>query len=504
MGLALAHTPAFFHGSCSLCFPAFAITAAVLSAARGRGVDGRPGDRDAGRRDFNRGGGRGGARGGRGGRGGYGRWDDRRNATREASVEVDPSWKVVEELPFSALSKLSHDGVGAPETLLTAGSLEFYDRTYDRITTKADKPLARFEHRPFHYTTTTDDPIIRRLAGTTNGTVFATGPILSLLMMAPRGVASWDVVVQRVGDQLFFDKRDGSLMDVLTVNETAHDPPRDEKSLLPGEEVINSAQALALESTLVNQHFSQTVLTRGKRHTYPEDNPFMGDDVTEEAASVAYRYRKWTLADGITLVARCDVDGAAQPPPAGGRASAHSERAEGEPLTLVIKALNEAPEEPTARSGPTADWRSKLDNQRGAVLATELKNNSVKLARWTAGALLAGADQMKLGFVARAHPRDATAHVILGTQVYKPREFASQIGLSEGNMWGIFKQFVELCFKHVAPGTKGLLMKDPNKPVVRLYLVPDGFESEDSEDEEEAADADGEGEDGDDGDGEDE
>lgn len=413
-------------------------------------------------------------------------------------MNVDPSWKAVEEMPFSALSKLALDSVSSAETLLTAGSLEFYDRAYDRITTKTDKPLAHFEQRPFHYTTTTDDPIIRRLAGTTDGTVFATGPILSMLMMAPRGVASWDVVVQRVGDKLFFDKRDGSLMDVLSVNETAHDPPRDEKSLLPGEEVINSAQALALESTLVNQNFSQTVLTRGKRHTYGEANPFMGDDVTEEAPSVAYRYRKWTVAPGMTLVARCDVDGASMPPSTGTRANAKSERAEGEPLTLAIKALNEAPEEPsTARLGPTGDWRSKLDNQRGAVLATELKNNSSKLARWTAGALLAGADQMKLGFVARAHPRDATTHVVLGTQVYKPREFAGQIGLSEANMWGIFRQFVDVCYKHMKPGTKGLLMKDPNKPVVRLYLVPDGFDSESSEEEEEAPAAGDQGEDGD-------
>ena len=29
------------------------------------------------------------------------------------------------------------------------------------------------------------------------------------------------------------------------------------------------------------------------------------------------------------------------------------------------------------------DWRQKLDSQRGAVVATELKNNSCKLAKWT-------------------------------------------------------------------------------------------------------------------------
>ena len=43
------------------------------------------------------------------------------------------------------------------------------------------------------------------------------------------------------------------------------------------------------------------------------------------------------------------------------------------------------------------NWRQKIDAQRGAVLATELKNNSCRLARWTAQSLLAGADLMKLG-----------------------------------------------------------------------------------------------------------
>lgn len=43
------------------------------------------------------------------------------------------------------------------------------------------------------------------------------------------------------------------------------------------------------------------------------------------------------------------------------------------------------------------DWRQKLDSQRGAVLATELKNNSYKLARWTCCAMLAGSEYLKLG-----------------------------------------------------------------------------------------------------------
>ena len=58
-----------------------------------------------------------------------------------------------------------------------------------------------------------------------------------------------------------------------------------------------------------------------------------------------------------------------------------------------IKTLNEW----DSRHCNGVDWRQKLDSQRGAVIATELKNNSYKLARWTCCALLAGSEYLKLG-----------------------------------------------------------------------------------------------------------
>ncbi len=63
---------------------------------------------------------------------------------------------------------------------------------------------------------------------------------------------------------------------------------------------------------------------------------------------------------------------------------------------VTVKALNEW----GAGSRPNAmDWRSKLDSQRGAVIATELKNNATKVARWATQALLAGSDLLKIGYV---------------------------------------------------------------------------------------------------------
>jgi len=129
------------------------------------------------------------------------------------------------------------------------------------------------------------------------------------------------------------------------------------------------------------------------------------------------------------------------------------------------------------------NWREKIDSQRGAVIATEIKNNSCKLAKWTAQSLLAGADQMKIGFVSRVAKNNAYEHAILATQFSRPKDFAAQITLSEGNMWGIIKMLIDLFQKQ--PEGKYVLMREPNRPAVRLYSVPPGtFEDDDEDDEE--------------------
>jgi translation initiation factor 3 subunit D len=240
------------------------------------------------------------------------------------------------------------------------------------------------------------------------------------------------------------------------VHETAQEPIPDEKDM-------NGVAAMRKEATAVNRNFSQQVLQGGGAKTmgFKEANPFVKPG--EDAAPVAYRYRKWKMEDGTTLTARCELQAALD--------------YKGEQLTCTVKALNEFDPKVTG-----IDWRQKLETQRGAVIATELKNNSNKLAKWTVASLLAGADQMKLGYVTRAHPRDNLNHVILGTQFYKPKDFALQINLAIPNIWAILKHVVELCFKQ--QDGKYLLVKDPNKQLMRLYMVPNDAFDEDEFDEE--------------------
>jgi len=49
------------------------------------------------------------------------------------------------------------------------------------------------------------------------GNVFITDAIMSTLMCATRSAYSWDIIVQKVGKKLFFDKRDESEFGQLTM-----------------------------------------------------------------------------------------------------------------------------------------------------------------------------------------------------------------------------------------------------------------------------------------------
>ncbi|XP_076443201.1 eukaryotic translation initiation factor 3 subunit D-like [Babylonia areolata] len=376
---------------------------------------------------------------------------------RDASVQIKDDWPVVEEMDFPRLTKLNLPDIKDAEDLMRCGGMEIYDKTYDRVTTKNEKPLKRI-NRIFHKVTTTDDPVIRQLAKT-QGNVFATDAILATIMCCTRSSYSWDIVIQRVGNKLFFDKRDDSDFDLLTVSETATEPPQDEGNS------INSPRNLALEATFINHNFSQQVLKPGEdKYAFENKNPFVQEDEETEVASVGYRYRKWDLGNDIVLIARCEHDAVMYGP-------------NNEQQFINVKSLNEW----DSRFSGGVDWRSRLDSQRGAVLATELKNNSCKLAKWTVSAILAGSDQIKFGYVSRQHVKDTAKHVILGTQQFKPTEFAAQINLNMDNAWGILRCIVDTCMK-LKEG-KYLIMKDPNKPVVRIYDIPDHtFESDDEDD----------------------
>ncbi|PWN38360.1 translation initiation factor eIF-3, subunit D [Meira miltonrushii] len=425
----------------------------------------------------------GGARGGR--RPGWRDWD-RPQRTRDPSVVVGPDWEQIEEIEFSRLAKLRLD-VGEGEDISQFGSLFEYDRSYDRITSvrfeKPLQPMDRVRYNP----TTSEDPILQELASkpveklhetsTKPPTrILVTDSILAMLMCSTRSVYPWDIVITRDGNgNIFMDKRDGGAFDYVTVNENAADPPaeietKEGESVRDKSQLINTPGSLSLEATYINQNFAFQVVNEKKAHKLPNGpNPFYDESTEkEQLASCGYRYRKFDLSTpnhDVELIVRTELDAILK------------STTKGQPdQYITIKTLNEF-DSRAQGAGGAPDWRTKLDSQRGAVVATEMKNNGAKLARFAVQSLLAKADNMKMGYVSRVSPRDSSRHVVLGTQWYKPRDFAAQINVNFSNGWGIVRTVADLVSKlkdgeEANSPAKFVLAKDPNKTVIRLYRVP--------------------------------
>ncbi|KAJ2159232.1 hypothetical protein GGF46_003162 [Coemansia sp. RSA 552] len=437
---------------------------------RGRGGAGRGGMQRLGHQNRGR---------GRGGhqfmRRRFGWRDFDRGATqRTASVKPTEGWALVQDIEFSRMSGLSFlpDDAG---DLGRYGSVGVYDHAYDRVTTRLEKPLRNAGAVRLNVSAS-DDPVLGKLSEKdSRARVFATDTVVATLMASTVSTSAWDVVATRVGDKLFLDKRDGGPMDFPSVNENAYPPPP--AAAAEGEESINSASMLAMEARDVNRNYIHQVAGKGTVEL-DHPNPFNSGDQQQKDVS-AYRYRLLDLSvkqraedsddedeiqgEPVLMAVRTEIS-AVTPGPAGKQ--------------MFVRALTQHDVSATGAGG-ALDWRKKLDSQRGAVIATEMKNNSSKLARWAFQAVLADADQLRVGFVARASPRDRTRHGILGYQTYNPVDFVGQLGHSVFKGWGIVKAMVDLCLG-LEEG-KYIIMRDPNQKLLQIYSVPANAFDEDEE-----------------------
>ncbi len=99
-----------------------------------------------------------------------------------------------------------------------------------------------------------------------------------MLMSSSRSVNAWDVIIRRIGKNiLFFDKREDSACDLVTVSETAFNPP-----LPTDKEADKRPMTLAVEATVINQNFSQQILKKGPvapKKIFDQPHPFFDEEV---------------------------------------------------------------------------------------------------------------------------------------------------------------------------------------------------------------------------------
>jgi translation initiation factor 3 subunit D len=383
-----------------------------------------------------------------------------------ASVDIRPEWSVLEQIQLSSLNKLSFKA-SPGKVLLKCGKLAFYDKAYDRVTPRNDLTLRKQIPYNTANVTASEDPILsKQEAADGRVSIYATDTVLATLMCAPRSVYSWDIVVKKEGNKIFLDKRPENVIDLVTVSETSPEP------INPDKESINGQTKLSKEATVINTVFSHQMMKQGvdektfdlagaslnKGEGSDEENNNKDKESTScpnpfaqegQTSTKGHIYKSWDLGDKYTVFLRCDVDGVME--------------SRGQTVLANFRAVNEFDPKITG-----VDWRQKIENQRGAVLATELKNNSNKLSKWTAQAVLGGVDMLKLGYVSRVHHKDPNRHTIITTQSFKPKDFGNQMNLKEENGWGILVAMMDF----IAKDGEYLIFKDPNRPIIRVYETP--------------------------------
>lgn len=353
---------------------------------------------------------------------------------REPSIKVGTEWKLVEEIEFARLAKVQIN-IEEPEILASCGAISTYDRSFDKFKAKAEKPFAGSVESVPVPVSASDDAFLQECAARKEATIFTTDAVAGLLMACQRAVQPWDILVRRRGQAVFFDVRPGSRIHLVNVGETAGDGAPEDAS-----EALNSQLNLALEATKINLSLPE-VLGKG------QEQVSLGQDALP-AIGKAYRYSKYRLgSDDFTMLVRSEVS----------NALSQSE-------TVISKAFLEY-------NPAKFSWREKLDVSRGAVLAHEIKNNSAMLSRWVYQAIFTGSSALKLAYVSRVNPKSSARHVLLGVHDFDPFDLATQMSLNVANGFGILRALADLCLSQ-PDNTNYALVRDANKPMLRLYALP--------------------------------
>lgn len=401
------------------------------------------------------------SRGGRGGRqptrgrGGYQR-NFREEVQVPPSVPILDSWQFVDEVSFDSLKS----SLMTPPDVTTVHAMGGLERMIDIPLRNTQGPIAKPVIAPpvEHYNPTASaDPYLSKVAQEHKCDIIATSAVLSLLMSANRTAQPWDILVRRTKNALYLDFRPDSKVPLLSSCETIEIPHDTEG--------VNNPDALCLEATKVARNVAQMYFPHHsgeegeKKYTIELDAPYPTTSKSGVTpASTVYFYRTATI-DNMRLCLRVDVDGYKHEP----------QDTEDPDKYVVSRTFNEV--DPRLLDKPT-EWRESFKNNAGAtVLATEMKLNPSRVCRAAADAFLADADLLHIAYVSRTSMRDASQHVVLASTLQTPKTFAGSIRVTAKELWGSLKSFLELCYMQ-EPG-KYVLLKDPMRPAVLLYAVPD-------------------------------
>lgn len=366
------------------------------------------------------------------------------------------------------------------------GSIYAYDTKFDKIKPKTSAVELKADVSRFIDPPVANDVYIDSISSQFGDefVIFTSEKTLSALMCAPSSILPWDIKIEKKGNILYLDKRPNGPIDVIHVNETGTDVPLTEGNDV---NVPNTPAFLSEEaaySTFLTLYFAQDKNSYVKfGEPMISKIPKTGDGQTESGGETivksppgyCYRYRKWTLGDGVSIVSRVKVDFIAKESdstmtPKGSIINSDDAETVGKKYKFLnLKALNEC--DPRASNVPNhpQGWNKSLDTNCGTVMANEIKNNYNKISRWIVETSLGGVSTAKIAFVSRINPRTYTTPILLLVANLSNHYLGDSPNVpTSKTCWGIVKTFADY-FKTKLEDGSYVLIKDPSKPVLRLY-----------------------------------
>eukprot|EP00762_Andalucia_godoyi_P007225 ANDGO_08022.mRNA.1 Eukaryotic translation initiation factor 3 subunit D-1 len=394
--------------------------------------------------------------------GGSGRGQRVVNPTRfdeeslEPSIQIDRQWNKILSFEFQELSKKTAE-VSNFKELSTAGRLRYFDVRAGDVAPRDPRGLDHLENVDFlTHVNASSDPVLVKMQQEKNPkdktpTLYSTDAALTALMCAPRAVFSFDLVLRKEGNVLVLDKRDGSTLDLQTVNESDNFPPTNEDKAS-----ANSQDRLTAEATYVSQCFSQQALSEEAEDLGPIP---VGEATTGKPADVGFYYRSFVLPDGTEVVYRTEVSSLV--------------RERGETKRALLRSLLEY--------DTPSKWAQELQKSRAGMLLTQIQRNLFVAARWASQAYLGDISTIKVAFVTRVGSSDK--HRILAVENWKPESIRSP-----QESYGVLAAVINAVRQQ--PDGLYLLFKPPAQSALVLYSLPsNAFESaeDDVDDEDDAA-----------------
>lgn len=403
---------------------------------RGFGGGSQPGRGSGGRgRIFGSGGGR--RHLGWGGRLGGDRQSQRK---REPSIAIAEDWRLIEDIEFSRLTKLQLNP-GDAVCVKTVGQAWIWDeKQADKISIKSEKIINVADTVDTNRVDASDEAIekdlfMMNLAKEHGANILCSVSAAVALMTAPLSVIPWDIVITKRDGLLIIDKRPESSVGNVTAQENSSEHLSDE--------TLTSLSTLATKlCDLIPRTLTKGVVDVEKAKTIE----------SEPSNTCINRYAILDLGDENVMLIRSKM------------ASVIEDIQNSKREPLIIAPLIEHSE----KSGAAGiDWRNKLESQQGAVLAQIIRNNGAQLARFFYSALLNGISTLNLAYCSKVNmPKGKVS--LLAIQPYEPYELASQMNLNFPNGFGILRAMVDLMKTPLAEGEYALI-RDPNKPLLRLY-----------------------------------